>query len=313
MLGRSRLPRNPSLHRSLPRPLSGSPARTAVLVLALAASLALPLPALGQEAGSPAAGTPAAGTSPARYVPQGWPGPGTTGAEGRLRDRGPMTITRDGRVIRNVRVHGQITIHADNVTLRNVHVSPQGASYGVLVYGKGASIERSTVDGAGGSLAGIASTEGGQFVASRVTVLGTEDGVRLGNRSVLRHSLIHRLAGDSSSHYDAVTADGYHRWRIRHNTILNPHGQTAAVWVGDDRYGPSAGVMRNNYLAGGGYSVYAGPGSGKGIRVLDNAFSTRYFRRSGSYGPVYEWHRANNTWTGNRWVDGPQKGRRVRP
>ena len=87
-----------------------------------------------------------------------------------------------------------------------------------------------------------------------------------------------------------MTADGgYRNWRVVHNTILNPHGQTGAVWVGDERYGPSEGVLRDNFIAGGGYAIYGGPGIGNGIHAVDNVFSTRYFPRSGHWGVSTRW------------------------
>jgi hypothetical protein len=130
-------------------------------------------------------------------------------------------------------------------------------------------------------------------------VSGTEDGVRMADNSTLVDSYVHDLQGSSSSHYDAVTADGYRGWRIEHNTILNPHPQTAAVWIGDARYGPSSGVLRNNLLAGGGYTIYAGPGAAPGLTVTGNVFSQRYYPRCGSFGAITGWVGSGNTWSGN--------------
>jgi hypothetical protein len=251
----------------------------------------------------------------APYVPAGWPTYGTTGVStSRLPAIKGRTITRDGTVIQNRVINGQLTIKADNVTLRNVLVRSSGF-YGVVTYGKKTYIADSTVVGtAPHTLAGIAGTEGGSFTARRVEVRGAEDGVRLTSNSILTGSLIHRLAGDDrTSHYDAVTADGYHGWQIRRNTILNHKGMVAAVWVGDSRYGPSSGLLADNYLAGGGFTIYAGTGSGSGIRVLRNVFSSRFHPRSGYWGLVYDWRGQNNVWADNRWIDGPRKGRLATP
>ncbi len=258
-----------------------------------------------------------AGASPttaARYVPDGWPSRRDTGASGPLRKITGFTITDDGTVLEDVLVTGTLTILADDVTLRNIKVL-QDSYYGILIYGKNIRIEDSTVKGVNRhTMAGIAAIEGGTFVATRIEVRKVEDGVRLADDCVLKHSLIHELVGDEEAHYDAVTADGGFRgWRVVHNTILNPHRQTGAVWVGDERYGDSAGVLRNNYIAGGGYSIYAGPGAGQGIRVVDNVFSTRYYRRSGYWGVSTRWDPEGNIWSGNRWIDGPRAGQQVRP
>lgn len=241
-----------------------------------------------------------------------WPNAKNTGAHGELREISSRTISNDGAVLKNVRVTGQLTIRGDNVSLENVYVRTDG-DYGILVWGSNARIRKTTIEGMGSTLAGLAAYEGGSFNARRIEVFGTEDGVRLADNCVLARSYIHGLSGSSESHFDSVTADGYQGWRIVGNTILNQHDQTAAVWVGDPRYEPSSGLLQGNLIAGGGYSIYGGTGTGSGIRVLDNAFSTRYHSRSGYYGVVAHWSWANNEWQGNTWADGPRAGTRARP
>jgi hypothetical protein len=248
---------------------------------------------------------------PARLVPRGWPNRRTTGAKGELRAVKGHVVTKDGTVLEDVEVRGTLTIRADNVTLRNVRVLAD-SYYGILVYGENTIIEHSTVRGTNLEVMAGISVEGSAHM-TRIKVRGVEDGVRLGDDSSLRRSLVYNLRGDDDSHFDGVTADSYTGWRIIHNTILNPHGQTAAVWVGDARYGASEGVLRGNYLAGGGYTIYGGPGTGAGIRVTDNVFSTRYSPRSGQWGASTNWEPSNNVWSENTWADGPRKGRAVRP
>jgi hypothetical protein len=215
-------------------------------------------------------------------------------------------------VLENLEVHGTLTVAADDVTIRNVLVRPD-SYYGILVQGRDVRIEDTTVAGTTlRTMAGIAA-EGGTFTAARIEVTGVEDGVRLADDCVLTDSYIHGLAGDPGSHFDGVTADGYSGWRIVHNTILNPHTQTAAVWIGDARYGPSEGELRDNLIAGGGYTIYAGPGTAPGIRVLGNVFSTRYHERSGRWGVSTGWDPEGNVWQDNAWLDGPREGESVHP
>lgn len=262
---------------------------------------------------SAGATTGVATRSRARYIPTGWPSKKNTGASGDPATRGAITITQDGATLKNVRVKGQVTVRADNVTISNVYVDTDHF-YGIVTYGKNTRILHTTVTGdPPTTMAGVAALSGGTFVAKRIKVRRAEDGVRLSSDCVLKHSLIHRLQGSSSSHFDSVTADGSTGWRIVHNSILNQHALTAAVWVGDPRYGPSAGLLKRNYIAGGGYSIYGGPGAGDGIRVVDNVFSTRFYAKSGYYGVVIKWDPRGNTWQGNTWIDGPRKGRSITP
>ena len=254
-----------------------------------------------------------ASDGPTERLPKRWPNARNTGAHGDLREISGRDIRTDDFVLKNVYVNGQLTIHSDNVTLENVHVKTD-SYYGILLWGSNARIRRTTIEGTpGNTLAGLAAYEGGSFNARRLNVFGSEDGVRLADDSVLARSYVHDLGGTSESHFDSVTADGYQGWRIVGNTILNQHDQTAAVWVGDPRYEPSSGLLKGNLIAGGGYSIYGGPGIGRGIRVVDNFFSTRFNRRGGYYGPVAHWSWRNNSWNGNTWADGPRAGAKVTP
>lgn len=233
-----------------------------------------------------------------------WPDAGTTGANGPLKERPGETISVDGTVITDVRFTGQVTVAADNVVLRNVAIDSD-EHYVLLVAGENLLIEDATLRGVPGNEAALTASEGGQFVARRIDVANTTDGVRLGDRSRLVDSYVHDLAASPDSHNDAVTADGYSDWVIRHNTIYNQLDQTAAVWVGDARYGGSSGALVDNLIAGGGYAIYAGPGVGQGIRVEGNVFSTRFHPDAGSYGVVTGWEPAGNLWRDNTWADGP--------
>jgi hypothetical protein len=306
---------DPSLH--LPTRSAARAARRAALALlsASAAALAGTLVAVAPADARPAAPVdrPATRVTAAPAVPRGWPSAGNTGPSGRLRSIHGLTIRRDGTVLKNVHVSGQVRIEADHVTLRNVRITSRDY-YGVLVYGRDAVVDHALVKGTPGeTLAGIAAYEHGSVHVRRTEVRDAEDGVRLNDGSSLRGSFVHDLGGTSASHFDAVTADGMSGWRIVHNTILNEHNQTAAVWIGDSRYGPSSGILSRNYLAGGGFTLYSGRGSGAGLRVRDNHFSTRYNRLSGFFGIVYEWTGRGNEWSGNVWADGPRRGRSVHP
>jgi hypothetical protein len=262
-------------------------------------------------------GEPAAKPTPAVSTPRSTPptAPAATGApgpdlKGPLRPARGHVITRRGAVYSHVRFTGQVTIAADNVVLHDITVDSTGP-YVVLVTGRNVRIEDAVLRGGPDTLAGLATTGRGQFVATRLLVSGSEDGVRLSDDCGLYDSVVRGLRAGPDAHNDAVTADGASGWRIVGNTIINRFAQTAAVWVGDSRYGPSDGVLQDNLLAGGGYTVYAGTGSDPGISVLGNRFSTRFHRGSGRYGPVTGWLVANNRWAGNTWADGPHAGAQV--
>ena len=241
----------------------------------------------------------------------GWPDASNTGHSGTLPAQGPTTLSTAGAVFENKRVNGRLTVTAANVTIRNVHVDAGGDYYGILVSGSNATIEDATVQGA--LTAGVATSSSGSYTARRLNVHSCEDGVRLSNNCKLYDSYVHDLVGDANSHFDSVTADGFTGWEIVHNRIYNQFNQTACVWIGDPRFDPSEGLLQNNFFAGGGYSIYGGHSTGQGLRVLDNVFSTLYYPDCGYYGPVTYWQSANNTWSNNRWYDGPNVGQLITP
>lgn len=219
-------------------------------------------------------------------------------------------VTTDGAVLENLELRQQVTISADNVVIRNVRITTP-TYYGFLIKGRNALLEDVTVVGTpGASSVCVAANGDGSFKAHRVDVSGCEDGVRLGDESELADSYIHDLKGTASSHYDAVGAEEAVGWLIRHNTIINDHAQTSAVTFG---LGARDGVLENNLLRGGGYTLYAGPEPGTGISVLDNRFSTSLFPEAGYWGPVSYWSEDGNTWSGNTWSDGPRVGGKVLP
>jgi len=65
-------------------------------------------------------------------------------------------------------------------------------------------------------------------------------------------------------------------------------------------------TIKNNLLAGGSYTIYAGAASGSptsNIVITGNRFAQNYFAKSGQYGPVayFDPKGTGNTWTGNVW------------
>lgn len=232
-----------------------------------------------------------------------WPGPDNTGVPGNItltNYTGSMTISTDGTIIDSKRITGRLTINAKNVVIRNSSITVNDY-YGLINNGTNLTIEDSTFVGGGTAAIVIAS---GDFTGRRLNVSGSEDGIRLANNSKLYDSYIHDLVGDASSHFDTVTADGFRGWEIVHNTIFNNNSQTAVVWIGDPRYGASEGLLQNNLMGGGGYCLYAGPGIGQGLRVINNIFTKKFYSRCGSFGLVAYWESANNTWTNNKYDDG---------
>ena len=77
-------------------------------------------------------------------------------------------------------------------------------------------------------------------------------------------------------------------------------------------------VFDDNYVAGGGYSVYLPKKTYpvRNFKARSNSWSTEYGEQCGEYGPVYPTDpmdpAANgNEWSDNRWLDGPNAGQEI--
>jgi hypothetical protein len=90
---------------------------------------------------------------------------------------------------------------------------------------------------------------------------------------------------------------------INHNTLLTAFTQTAAIYLSTD-FAPLGTVqITNNLLAGGGYALYGGAGSGiTAETVTGNRFSRLYYPNCGYAGPE-AYMPPTFTWSGNVWDD----------
>ena len=251
-------------------------------------------------------GKPSADSGPSKTD---YPDETNTGAKGTLTPRsGDITVNDDGTILENIDLKGAIRVYADNVTIRNVKITT-GGYWPILFDGTGGVVEDSTIVGTVDSQACVG---GSGMTIRRLNCSGAGDGVKLGSDSTMTDSYIHDLGTGPESHNDGCEL-GSSNVTVRHNTILNAQGQTAAVFIGASA--PSMNILvEDNVLAGGGYTVY-GPDPGSStVKFVNNKFSTRYFAKSGFYGPVAYWKTGSgNEWSGNVWMDGASAGKTLNP
>ena len=65
-------------------------------------------------------------------------------------------------------------------------------------------------------------------------------------------------------------------------------------------------TIENNFLAGGGYAIYAGADLGNttsNILIKGNRFGQQYYAKSGQFGAsaYYDHAGTGNVWSGNSW------------
>lgn len=242
-------------------------------------------------------------------VPAGYPDSTNTGASGPLRRHdGHMLVNRDNAVIENLDIRGELRIYGDNARITNVRVESE-SDWVVLINGRGTVIEDSTFIGGDDSQASLAGT----FVGRRLDLSGASDGVKMQAGGELYDSYIHDLCDKEGAHNDGIEAGK--QVRLVHNTVLNPRSQTSAIMLSEYGSDPDTDVLvQDNLIGGGGYTFYGGaPDTARGHVVVGNLFTTRYYGNGGYYGAVAYWQPDGNTWSDNRWADGPQQGRLVRP
>ena len=169
-----------------------------------------------------------------------------------LRQVGGMTVTTDGAVISGLEIHGRLTILADNVTIRDCKIVNSGDWMGIYIPdgNTGAVVEYCDIVG---GVNGISGT--GTFRFDDISQV--ENGINVYGPSLIADNYIHDLSGGPDAHYDGIEINGGGGTTIRHNTIINDHSQTSAVMINND-FGAVPGIIiDNNYLAGGGYTIYS--------------------------------------------------------
>jgi hypothetical protein len=186
-----------------------------------------------------------------------------------------LTINTPGAVIEGLDIQGAVTINADSVTLKNSKVTAGGWVVINITSGKiGVVIQDCEVDGM--SAEGVRGISGqGTFL--RNNIHHVEDGIYLtGSNTLIQDNYIHDLQSNwSGPHYDGIATDGgVSNITIRHNTIINEHGQTSAVMLSNYFGSVTNVIVDNNRLAGGGYTVYSdgqfGGGTISGVSFTNN-------------------------------------------
>jgi hypothetical protein len=268
----------------------------------------------------------------------GYPDRSNTGVPASFRGRlvvreGDLVVHTPGAVVSGMEIHGSIEITADNVRVENSEVISAGATAHNIWIGPnvgGVVIQDSTLRGR--DTAANAVQYGVQNAG-----LSTNTGLRLqmfnctecwSGSGTVRDSYAITNAVVAGAHYEPVYfGGGGGRLTVDHNTLLNPHDQTAAVFTKAD-FGPLGPVtITNNLLAGGGFLIYGGGGGNAAVvgpvTVTGNRFArclsppiadrggghycrggpdaNGYWPEGGHYGVGGAFVARATTWSGNYW------------
>lgn len=256
-----------------------------------------------------------------------WPTAANTGASGALVNFTPPTgeliLDQTNQVLADTRIHGTVTVLGCGVTLRNVEVDASEPLTGnstpdlFAVWLKedpapacGVTLDHVSVLTAGGyATEAVRDAFGGPATVTSLKAIGQQLGMTVGSGTTMTDSFI-QLAGTArGDHNEAILDDGIDGLTLEHNTLLNPNGQTSAISLFTE-FGPNHNVLvRNNFLAGGGYTCYCGdgrtdnngnPAPASNVNFVDNVFSEQFFPTVGAFGPGRAYRSAGGgIWSGN--------------
>jgi hypothetical protein len=206
---------------------------------------------------------------------------------------GSLDFRTDNQVVENVemRIDRGLYVPADNVTFRNVKIVFTGAldsdfTAVNLNYNAGTVFEDCEIDGQGNVARAI--------TGSGVTVRNCEihdvgNAVEADGPLLIEGNYFHDIYEPAGTdwHADGIqTPISTGNVTIIHNTVFGRDPSTSAINVMGTLSAPATDVLiEHNLLAGGGYTLYAGPGSN--YRVIDNHLSTRFFPKVGYYNIWY--------------------------
>ncbi len=195
-----------------------------------------------------------------------------------------MVIGTAGTVVSGVAVTGSIEIRASHVTVKDSNVSSYGATGHDIYIAPGVGdvlIEDSTLHGADATAraiqyavqnSGASSNEGVGLSMYNCTTCWAGPGT-------LKDSYAISNATVTGAHYEPLYyGGGGGPLTVEHDTLLNPHDQTADVFASVDFGDQTALTITANLMAGGGYMIYGGASGGHGtvlgpVAVTDNRFA----------------------------------------
>jgi hypothetical protein len=225
-----------------------------------------------------------------------------------------VIVNVNGTVLSGLYIPYDLVIDASNVTVNDVKVV-SNQNFGIsLTHTTNVTIENSTISGlntttgrVGSAIDDIYGDSTGMVIKDNnisdfKTAVQISTGLAEGN-------YIHDpgyVAGDHTNGF--YVNGGTEPLTIEDNTIFNGLGQTDAINLDSGGSGvPVANkTIEDNFLAGGGYTIYGGNANGSTtskIVIEGNRFGQLYYPVSGQYGPVAYFNSAGtgNVWSGNSW------------
>ncbi len=204
--------------------------------------------------------------------------PGTT-----LRSVGSLTVRANNAVVDAISTTSCVVVNASGVTIKNSKIGC------VIIEGAAAdpanprlTVQDTEINCGGPGSKGIQESN---FNAYRVDIHNCEDGLYIDTNVTIKDSYIHDLATSDTAHNDGIQGTGLNTI-IEHNTIYGV--DTSALNINNNSAGPTSHdtLIKNNLLAGGGWTLYCPRPPTMNFQIIDNSFSTKFSPKVGGFGPA---------------------------
>jgi hypothetical protein len=262
--------------------------------------------------------------------PANWPTPATTGPVGTLTDvtppGGELILDQPNQVLANTRVHGVVTVTACNVSIQNTEVDATEPFTGTSTPdlfaiwlkedpGCGVTLDHVAVltDASGYATEAVRDAYGGPATVAFSKFVGQQLGMTVGDGTSITNSYFELAPTLRGDHNEDILDDGINGLTLQHNTFRNQNGQTSTLSLFNE-FGPNSNItVRDNLMAGGGYTCYCGDGtttnSGASARAtnvsfINNVFWRTYYPDVGFFGTGISYNPAGGgQWTGNVYMN----------
>jgi hypothetical protein len=231
-----------------------------------------------------------------------------------------ITVTKPGTTVDGVRLFGTIEVEADDTTVKDSEIIVTGGEScpshpcgGHGIWTKpgvtGTIIEDDSIHGKESSGSNVVqyaiASNSSSTRIERVHLYNATEPISGPAR--VSDSLIEANGTIPGEHYeDIYYGGGGGPLIVNHDTMLNPHEQTAVVFASVDFGDQTVLSITNNLMAGGGYVIYGGASGSAGkvigpVTVTGNRFSRKYYRQGGFYGTAAYFNDALTNWSSNVW------------
>ena len=241
------------------------------------------------------------------------PGQVSSGPGWHYDPRGWVEVDGNGAVLKGLNIPYNVDVTASDVTIEDDVIVNTGDDFGVSIrHSHGVTVKDCDISSpytdSRRLMVGVKDVYGD---ATGIKVIGnniwhTATGVQIVT-GLIANNYIHSIGFKPGDHVNGITVDGGTTpLTIRHNTVFVNLDQTDAISLFED-FGVEANkLVKDNLVAGGGYSIYGGAKSGGpqsyNIRIIGNRFSRKYYSNGGQFGPAaYFDSGRGDVWSSNIW------------